>query len=92
MQVVHTYRFDGKVKQQLLREIGSTYDEETREQLRAEGEMYSQIGWDQVLTASRWSSNRILKDLVLARLEKPPRKRQTVVEYEPLTGPELQLS
>ena len=158
VQVVRNYRVDGKVKQQLLREVGSAYDEETREQLRAEGElhklalserelngtrplfssptiaeirryaaqqaerqlrmaptsvvvedlyqvgeqvsagnlvwgeMYSQIGWDQVLTASRWSSNRILKDLVLARLEKPRSKRQTVAEHQPLAGPELQLS
>ena len=158
VQVVRTYRVDGKVKQQLLREVGSAYDEETREQLRAEGElhklalserelngtrplfssptiaeirryaaqqaerqlrtepisvlvedlyqvgeqvsaanlvwgeMYSQIGWDQVLTANRWSSNRILKDLVLARLEKPRSKRQTVAEHQPLAGPELQLS
>ena len=40
VQVVRTYRVDGKVKQQLLREIGSAYDEETREQLRAEGELH----------------------------------------------------
>ena len=158
VQVVRNYRVDGKVKQQLLREIGSAYDEATRDQLRAEGELhklalseadrngvrplfssptiaeirhyaaqqaerplhtastsvlvedlyqvgeqvsaahlvwgelYSQIGWDQVLTARCWSSNRILKDLVLARLEKPRSKRRTVAEHQPLAGPELQLS
>lgn len=158
VQVVRNYRVDGKVKQQLLREIGSAYDEATRDRLRAEGELhklalseeardsvrplfssptiaeirhyaaqqaepplrtastsvlvedlyhvgeqvsaanlvwgelYSQIGWDQVLTARYWSSNRILKDLVLARLEKPRSKRQTVAEHQPLSGPELQLS
>ena len=158
VQVVRNYRVDGKVKQQLLREVGSAYDEATRDQLRAEGELhklalseadlngtrplfssptiaeirhyaaqqaerplrtastsvvvedlyqvgeqvsaahlvwgelYSQIGWDQVLTARCWSSNRILKDLVLARLEKPRSKRRTVAEHQPLAGPELQLS
>ena len=40
VQVVRNYRVDGKVKQQLLREVGSAYDEETREQLRAEGELH----------------------------------------------------
>ena len=56
------------------------------------GELYSQIGWDQVLTTRCWSSNRIVKDLVLARLLKPQSKRRTVAEQPALAGPQLSLS
>ena len=39
VQLVEGYRIDGKVRQRLLQEIGTTYDEDTVEQLRAEGEL-----------------------------------------------------
>ena len=157
VQLVEGHRIDGKVRQRLLREIGTAYDEDAMEQLRAEGELlkisfneqlrdgvrplfssptiaeirrqaqrqaeraetrsytpmnvedlvhtgmqvsaaqlvwgelYSQIGWDQALTARCWSANRILKDLVLARLIKPRSKRRTVAEQPALAGPKLSL-
>ena len=39
VQLVEGPRIDGKVRQRLLREIGTAYDEDTLEQLRAEGEL-----------------------------------------------------
>ena len=157
VQVVRNIRVGGKVKQQLLREIGTAYDADSKARLRAEGELhklalseqelnghrplfssptiaeirgyadqqaaarwkdpqppvsatacyhtgeqvsaahlvwgelYSQIGWDQVLTTRCWAANRILKELVLARLENPQSKRKTVAEHQPLAAPELNL-
>lgn len=42
------------------------------------GEMYRQMGWERVLGARRMSGNRILQELVLARVAQPRSKRATV--------------
>ena len=157
IQVVENQRFGSKVRQTVLREIGTAYDEVEREQLRAEGqlhiltlreqelngtrpllssptiaairaqakqqfeqqqrpvspnmvdmhtlyqpgeqvsagnlvwsELYSQIGWDQVLGVRRQAANRIVKEVVLGRLEKPSSKRQLVASRQaPLAHPPL---
>ena len=157
--VVESQRLGVKVRQKVIREIGTAYDEATREQLRAEGqlhiltlreqelngtppllssptlatirqqarqqyeqrpgavasppvdpvsirdlylsgeeisagnlvwsEVYSRIGWDQVLGVRRRAANRILKDIVLAQLEHPRSKRRAVAEYRSMQGAPL---
>ncbi len=46
------------------------------------GEVYGRLGWDRVLGARRMSSNRILKEMVLARVAQPLSKRATVRELD----------
>ena len=44
VKVVHNYRVDGKgTQKKLLREIGSTYDDASRERLRAERELHQLV-------------------------------------------------
>lgn len=50
------------------------------------GEIYSQIGWDQVLGVRRWGANKILKRLILAQLEKPRSKRRIAADQHLLRG------
>ncbi len=42
------------------------------------GRVYSDMGWDHILGARRQSDNRIVRELVLARLSQPESKRATV--------------
>ena len=42
------------------------------------GEVYSGLGWNGLLGTRRKSSDRILRELVLARLSQPESKRATV--------------
>ncbi len=42
------------------------------------GCLYSELGWDRLLGARRRSANRIIRELVLARLSQPQSKRATV--------------
>ncbi len=46
------------------------------------GNLYSALGWDRLCGARRMSANRIIKELVLARLAQPLSKRATVRELE----------
>lgn len=46
------------------------------------GEMYSHLGWDRVLGARRMNANRLLKEMVLARVAQPLSKRATVRELD----------
>ncbi len=45
-------------------------------------QIYSHLGWNQVLGARRTAANRILRELVLARIAQPQSKRATVCELE----------
>ena len=42
------------------------------------GTIYDQLGWSSLLGARRKSANRIVRELVLARLSQPESKRATV--------------
>ena len=44
------------------------------------GQLYSNLGWDRLLGARRDSANRIIKELVLARITQPRSKRGTVMD------------
>ncbi len=46
------------------------------------GEMYRLLGWQRLLGARRMSANRIIEELVLARIAQPLSKRATVAELE----------
>jgi len=55
------------------------------------GALYTHLGWDRVLGARRMSANRILKELVLARLVQPRSKRGTVLDLSREAGVTLNL-
>ena len=44
------------------------------------GRLYSSMGWDRLLGSRKASANRIIKELVLARIAQPRSKRGTVME------------
>ncbi len=44
------------------------------------GAVYTHVGWDRLLGARRQSANRMIKELVLARIAQPQSKRATVRE------------
>lgn len=46
------------------------------------GAIYTYLGWDRLFGARRMSANRIIKELVLARIAQPLSKRATVRELE----------
>ncbi len=46
------------------------------------GAVYTHVGWDRLLGARRQSANRIIKELVLARIAQPRSKRATVRELD----------
>lgn len=55
------------------------------------GELYREFDWSQVLGARRMSSNRIIRELVLARIWQPRSKRATVSQLEHEAGVSLNL-
>ena len=55
------------------------------------GQLYTAMGWDSLLGARRASSNRILKELVLARITQPRSKRGTVMDLARDSGVTLNL-
>ncbi len=46
------------------------------------GSVYGQLGWDSLCGARRMSANRIIRELVLARISQPLSKRATVRELD----------
>lgn len=56
------------------------------------GELYREIGWDQVLGVRKRSANQILKQLVLARLARPRSKRRTAQEQSASVGPRFSVN
>ncbi|WP_419741216.1 IS1634 family transposase [Ruegeria sp.] len=55
------------------------------------GTMYDQLGWGALLGAARKSANRIVKELVMARIAQPESKRATVEALENQAGITLNL-
>jgi len=58
----------------------------------AMGEIYDRIGWTTLLGARRRSANRIVKELVLARIAQPESKRATVKALDDKAGLALDLN